>query len=90
MSDVIIALMAEIERLTKEGTPGVMHEIDRDFYDLTVQERDLERRRVDRLEAELKQLRNLVRSLPCYIQHTPEQWRLCRACSLRRQGVVGG
>jgi hypothetical protein len=44
-------LIAEVERLRREGSPGVMHKMDRAFYDLTVKERDHERRRVDQLEA---------------------------------------
>jgi hypothetical protein len=52
----------EIARLKREGTPGVMHEIDQAFYDLTVKERNLERQKVDRLEREIAQFR--TRELP--------------------------
>lgn len=36
-----------------EPRPGEMHPVDQAFYDLTVKERDFERRKVDRLEAQL-------------------------------------
>jgi hypothetical protein len=39
----------EVERLKREGTPGVMHEVDAAFYRLTVDERNAERHEVDRL-----------------------------------------
>lgn len=51
--DEIAALIAEVERLRREGSPGVMHKTDRAFYDLTVTERDYERRRVDQLKTRL-------------------------------------
>jgi hypothetical protein len=35
-----------------EPEPGVMHPIDQAFYDLAIKERDYERRRVDRLQAQ--------------------------------------
>jgi hypothetical protein len=41
--------LAEVERLKREGTPGVMHAVDKAFYDLTVKERNAERHEVDRL-----------------------------------------
>jgi hypothetical protein len=37
---LIAAQQTEIDRLEREGTPGVMHEIDKAFYDLTVKQRD--------------------------------------------------
>ena len=52
------ALTAEVERLKTEGTPGVMHEVDRAFYKLTVKERDAERHKVDALTAELQAWRD--------------------------------
>jgi hypothetical protein len=59
---------AEIERLKIEGVPGVMHEIDKAFYDLTVTERDYERterdherRKVDALRAQLATAHELLR-----------------------------
>ena len=36
----IAKLEAEVVRLKKEGTPGVMHEVDTAFYRLVVKERD--------------------------------------------------
>lgn len=51
-------LHAELELLKKTGSPGVMHEIDQAFYDLTVKERDFERRKVDRLQAALEEIRD--------------------------------
>lgn len=50
-------LEAENERLKKEGVPGVMHEIDRAFYNLTVQQRNSAWLRIEHLEAENKKLR---------------------------------
>jgi hypothetical protein len=46
------ALCDEVERLRREGSPGVMHEVDRAFYELTVKERDYERHKAFRLEQE--------------------------------------
>lgn len=37
--------------------PGEMHEVDQAFYDLAIKERNYERVKVDRLEAEVKRLR---------------------------------
>lgn len=54
---------AEVERLNREGVPGVMHKIDEAFYDLTVKERNRERVRCNRLEAELTALRTEVERL---------------------------
>lgn len=47
----------EVTRLKNEGIPGVIHNVDRLFYDLAVKERDLERAKVERLESELKAAR---------------------------------
>ena len=47
----------EITRLKTDGSPGVMHEIDRMFYDLTIQERDYSRRQVANRDTEIAQLR---------------------------------
>jgi hypothetical protein len=47
----------EIERLRHEGTPGVMHEVDRAFYDLTVAQRDQAWAEVQRLRRENAMLR---------------------------------
>jgi len=48
------ALDRAAAKLNAEPQPGVMHEMDRAFYDLAVQERDIERRRVDRLRAQIE------------------------------------
>ena len=44
----IAELEAEVERLKREGTPGVMHEVDRAFLDLAIQERDYWRWKAER------------------------------------------
>ncbi len=44
----IAELEAEVERLKREGTPGVMHEVDRAFYDLAIKERDYWRAKAER------------------------------------------
>jgi hypothetical protein len=63
----LAAAEAEVKRLRREGVPGVMHEIDQAFYDLAIQERNLERsqneqltRERDDLLAELDRLRGRV------------------------------
>lgn len=43
----------EIERLRREGSPGVLHEVDQAFYDLTVKERDAARAEVEGLRREI-------------------------------------
>lgn len=48
--DQLVEAKKEIERLNREGVPGVMHAVDRAFYELAVNERDYERQRYDRLE----------------------------------------
>lgn len=57
-ADLCVFLMSEIDRLKEEGSPGVMHEVDRALYDLVVKERDFERLRVDDLKEEIRQLRS--------------------------------
>jgi hypothetical protein len=64
---------AEVRALREHGTPGVMHEVDRAFYDLTVKERNLERARVDRLEAEVRALRSVVDAVRQWGPHTPRR-----------------
>jgi hypothetical protein len=54
---IIDVLTKENERLKKEGVPGVMHEVDRAFYDLTVGQRNTAWLRIEHLEAENKRLR---------------------------------
>jgi hypothetical protein len=48
----------KLEAAQREPQAGVMHPIDQSFYDLAVKERDAERRRVDRLEAQRDQARD--------------------------------
>jgi hypothetical protein len=43
---------AAYDELKKKGSPGVMHEVDRAFYELAIKERDYERVRADRLQRE--------------------------------------
>lgn len=57
MISIAIREVAErVQELAEKGSPGVMHEIDQAFYDLVVKERDIERRRVDQLNAVLDQV----------------------------------
>lgn len=46
-------LEKELDRVKREGTPGVLHEVDKAFYDLTVKERDAAWRELDQLRARL-------------------------------------
>jgi hypothetical protein len=43
-----------------EPEPGVMHPVDEAFYKLAIKERDYERAKVDRLEAELFEARRML------------------------------
>lgn len=54
-------LVKENEELKRDGTPGVMHEVDQAFYDLAVKERDFARQRVARLSGLLDQAREAFR-----------------------------
>jgi hypothetical protein len=63
-AEQVESLEEEIERLKQHvtyllehGSPGVMHEVDRAFYDLTVKERDFYRARSDRLGENVARLR---------------------------------
>jgi chromosome segregation ATPase len=60
----------EIARLKREGVPGVMHAVDKAFYDLTVTERDYERQTVDALKQEIARLRDALAYLA-----NPESWQ---------------
>jgi len=51
---------AEIARFRKDGVPGVMHEVDRGFYDLAIQERDYARTQVENRDATIAQLRHRI------------------------------
>jgi hypothetical protein len=50
----------KLEAAQREPQAGVMHPVDQAFYDLVVKERDAERQRVDRLEAQRNQARQEV------------------------------
>lgn len=52
----------ELEDLRRNGVPGVIHEVDRAFYDLAVKERNLERMKLDRMENEVNQLKSALES----------------------------
>jgi hypothetical protein len=54
---------AEIRKLRREGVPAVTHDVDRAFHDLAIKERDLERVKVERLEAELATAREKIAQL---------------------------
>jgi hypothetical protein len=61
-AEVIDSRDAEIHRLRNwEPRAGEMHPVDKAFYDLTVKERNYERVKVERLEAEIAALRLAVR-----------------------------
>jgi hypothetical protein len=75
--DRLDAAETEVRDLREHGTPGVMHEVDRAFYDLAVKERNLERFRVSRLEAEARALRGVVEAVREWGPHTPR--RVARA-----------
>lgn len=51
-------LAAENEQLRREGVPGVMHEVDKSFHKLAIQERDYARLQVEHRERELAELRS--------------------------------
>jgi hypothetical protein len=60
LTDAVLAVVtpelerrdAEIERLRREGSPGVMHDVDKSFHDLAVKERDHAWVQIERLLAE--------------------------------------
>lgn len=56
-------LAAELARVKTEGTPGVMHEVDRSFYNLVIQERDYARLQVENRNQQLGELRAEVQRL---------------------------
>lgn len=59
--DALNSSRDEVARLKRDGSPGVMHEVDRAFLDLSRKERDLERVRVDGLRADLDEMRRRLR-----------------------------
>ena len=74
-----------------EPQPGVMHPVDQAFYDLAIKERDYERRRFDRVEAERDALR-------AAIEAHRSRWQKCngtnpnnaRPSDLELWAVLGG
>lgn len=48
---------AEAAELRKNGVPGVMHAVDKEFYDLVVKERDYARVQVQHRNSEIARLR---------------------------------
>jgi hypothetical protein len=52
---------AEITRLRAEGVPGVMHEIDRAFYDLVTAERNYHRVQAESRDETIRQLRRRLK-----------------------------
>lgn len=63
LDDEVTKLKQEIVRLAKEGSPGVLHDVDRAFYKLAISERDAERHRVDMLRLANKELEAKVEEL---------------------------
>ncbi|NUT90819.1 MAG: hypothetical protein HOY78_02200 [Saccharothrix sp.] len=55
--DEVEQLRAEVERLKREGSPGVVHEIDQAFHDLAIRQRDHAWVQVERLQRENAALR---------------------------------
>lgn len=62
----IAQLEAEITRLRREGVPGVMHEIDKAFHKLAIQERDYARTQVANRDAEIGRLQARAEALDAY------------------------
>lgn len=64
LADAAIAEKDEkLDRLRCEGVPGVMHEVDKAFYDLAITERNFARFQVANREAEIAQLRRRLAEL---------------------------
>lgn len=57
-------LKSQIETTIAAGTPGVMHEVDRAFYDLTVKERDTARALLVVAEQRVETLTTALLSVP--------------------------
>lgn len=56
-------MSAELARVKAEGLPGVMHEVDRSFYNLAIQERDYARIQVGNRDQELGEMRATIQRL---------------------------
>lgn len=61
--EVFTAYDASLARLRLEGTPGIMHEVDKSFYDLVIKERDYARTQVENRNREIGELRATVAQL---------------------------
>lgn len=59
---LILWYAVEVERLKRDGIPGVIHEVDQAFYDLAVKERNLERIKFEHMENEVNQLKGALES----------------------------
>jgi len=64
--EACVPIIQDLRQKIEEGTPGVMHKVDKAFYDLTIKERDFAwresealREKVTRLEEENEELRRL-------------------------------
>lgn len=57
----VLTLLDEVDRLETQGTPGVMHEVDKAFYNLTVQQRNAAWVRGENTEAALKNAQRMHR-----------------------------
>lgn len=78
----LTAKTAELDQLKAKGSPGVMHEVDRAFYDLTIKERDAAKVRAsnyahqrdearqerDAARAELERTRAQLTAQPAYVR----------------------
>lgn len=57
------ALRARVAELERDGSPGVLHAVDRAFYNLTVRERDVAHTLLDRLEREMSEVKKELRQM---------------------------
>ncbi len=60
LNEDLRALMSYVEKLEREGVPGVTHVVDREFHKLAILERNHERERNNRLRAIIRTLRGGV------------------------------
>lgn len=50
-------LETEIDRLRRDGVPGVMHSVDQSFYNLAIKERDAAWAKIEQLKTEINRFR---------------------------------
>lgn len=87
-------LKKELLRVAKEGTPGVMHDVDKSFYKLAIKERDAERHRVNRLTAEVKELKDKIKEMALQSLTSEGEWMEMtkelndKLATLKRSGEV--